>query len=70
MKWKKTGKWCAHSNTTPAYTVAKFMVEHDERYRASFKGEQIGQIVSSARDAQRICENHMLITKEAKEIDG
>lgn len=70
MKWAKTGAWVARSNTMPAYTVAKFMDEGEAKYRASFRGEFIGGTVDSAKKAQQLCENHHLITQEAKEIDG
>lgn len=70
MRWSKPGKWAVHSDTMPAYTVGSFIVDGAARYRASFNGEQIGQIVESAREAKRICEQHNLITKEAKDING
>jgi hypothetical protein len=61
MKWAKQSAYLAISNTLPAYKVAKFIVDGAPLYRASVGGEFIGQVCSSPKDAQAICDNHLAI---------
>ena len=69
MKWAKQGDYLAITNTVPAYKVARYSFDKgDYRYRASFKGEFIGVVTGSPKEAQQICERHHMLTKEAKEL--
>lgn len=69
MKWAKQGENLAITNTVPAYKVARFSFDRaDYRYRASFKGEFIGVVTKTPKEAQKICERHHTINKEAQEL--
>jgi hypothetical protein len=68
MKWAKQSSYLAISNTLPAYKVAKFIVDGSPLYRASVSGEFIGQVCSAPKEAQAICENHLAIMGEDREV--
>lgn len=68
MKWNRESADRLTSDTMPAYKVVRFRIDEQKLFRASFKGEFIGIVTKRARDAQDICENHHLITQEAKEL--
>lgn len=68
MKWERAGANVEVSNTSPAYKIARFMQGDTKLFRASFKGEFIGGVHKRAAEAKSLCENHNMITQEAKEL--
>lgn len=68
MKWAKQSAYVALSNTLPAFKVAKFVIDGAAKYRASVRGEFIGQVCDSPKAAQTICENHLAIVGPDKEV--
>lgn len=60
MKWRKESEHLAISDA--GYKVAKFKVEWDTVYRASFRGQFIGPVKDDPKEAQQVCENHWQIT--------
>lgn len=67
MKWAKRSECIAVSDSNPSYKVAKFTVDGQAKYRASVRGEFIGRVCDDAKEAQTICENHLLIMGEDME---
>lgn len=68
MKWAKQSEFVALSNTTPTYKVAKFVVDGAALYRASVRGEFIGRVCDDPKEAQAICERHLMIMGEEKDV--
>lgn len=68
MKWAKQSEFVALSNTTPTYKVAKFVVDGRPLYRASVRGEFIGRVCDDPKEAQAICERHLMIVGQEKEV--
>ncbi len=62
MKWREEGQWLAISDK--GYRVAKFMVGSKTIYRASIRGEFIGETKETFNEAREICENHLAIMGE------
>lgn len=59
MKWREEGQWLAISDK--GYRVAKFIVGSETIYRASIRGEFIGEPKSTFNEAHSICDNHLAI---------
>ena len=68
MKWQKQSAHLAISDSRPSYKVARFVIDGHAQYRASVHGEFIGRVCSDPKDAQAICENHLLIMGEEREV--
>jgi hypothetical protein len=51
------------------YKVAKFKVEWDTVYRASFRGQFIGQVKDDPQEARDVCENHWQITGQFEKLE-
>lgn len=68
MKWAKQSEYVAFSDSRPVYRVAKFKVDGAELYRASVRGEFIGKVCDDPKEAQAICERHLMIMGEEKEV--
>ncbi len=62
MKWREEGQWLAVSDK--AYKVAKFIVGSQTIYRASIRGEFIGEPKGTFNEAREICENNLAIMGE------
>ncbi len=62
MKWREEGQWLAISDK--GYKVAKFIVGSQTIYRASIRGEFIGQPKETFNEALEICENNLAIMGE------
>lgn len=59
MKWREEGQWLAVSDC--GYRVAKFVVGKEKIYRASIRGEFIGEPKGSFDECKQICENNLQI---------
>ncbi|WP_462383345.1 hypothetical protein [Pseudomonas sp. Marseille-QA0892] len=59
MKWREETRWLAVSDM--GYKVARFVVGDESQYRASIRGEFIGEVVQSFAEAKAICERHLQI---------
>lgn len=68
MKWAKQSQRVAISDSRPVYRVAQFTVAGVHSYRASVGGEFIGQVCSDPKEAQAICERHLMIMGEEKAV--
>lgn len=72
MNWSQASPWLMVGEH--GYKVAKFKAEWETIYRASFRGQFIGSVKGSAKDAQEVCENHWAITgkfeKPAEPVEG
>ncbi len=64
MKWREEGQWLAVSDKT--YKVAKFIVGGQTIYRASIRGEFIGEPKETFNEAREICENNLAIMGEQR----
>ena len=52
------------------YKVARFIVEWEKVYRASFRGQFIGQVKDDPREARQVCENHWQITGQFEKLEN
>lgn len=68
MKWAMHSEYVAYSDSRPSYRVARYVVDGDTRYRASVRSEFIGRVCDTAKEAQAICERHLMIMGEEKEV--
>lgn len=62
MKWREEGQWLAVSDKS--YKVAKFIVGSQTIYRASIRGEFIGEPKETFSEAREIFENNLAIMGE------
>jgi hypothetical protein len=67
VKWRKESENLAISDA--GYKVAKFKVEWDTAYRASFRGQFIGQVKDGPQEARQVCENHWQITGQFEKLE-
>lgn len=68
MRWAKQSEYLAVSDSSPVYRVAKFRVDSELLYRASVRGEFIGRVCDDPKEAQAICERHLMIMGEEKDV--
>jgi hypothetical protein len=68
MKWAMHSEYVAYSDSRPSYRVARYVVDGVSLYRASVRGEFIGRVCDAVKEAQAICERHLLIMGEEKEV--
>jgi hypothetical protein len=68
VKWAKQSEHVAFSDSKPVYKVARFMDGNKANYRASVRGEFIGKVCDDPKEAQAICERHLMIMGEEKEV--
>lgn len=59
MKWREENSWLAISDS--GYRVARFVVGDKSIYRASIRGEFIGEPKGSFEECKQICENNLQI---------
>lgn len=65
MKWRELTPYVAISDN--GYKVAKFTIERESIYRASVRGEFIGEPKSSFDDCRQVCENNYQIMGDCRE---
>lgn len=68
MNWSRTSDYLMVGEH--GYKVAKFKAEWETLYRASFRGQFIGQVKDCAKDAQQVCENHWAISGQFEKPDN
>ncbi len=67
MNWREESEILSISGE--GYKVAKFKVEWDTVYRASFRGQFIGQVKDDPQEARDVCENHWQITGQFEKLE-
>lgn len=68
MKWCRKSENLAISDSNPTYKVAKFVDADGAQYRASVGGEFIGMVCVSAKEAQGICDRHLMLSGGNKAV--
>ena len=67
MNWREESEILSISDQ--GYKVARFIVEWEKVYRASFRGQFIGSVKGSQEEARQVCENHWQITGQFEKLE-
>jgi hypothetical protein len=68
MNWRDESEILSISGE--GYKVARFIVEWEKVYRASFRGQFIGQVKDDHQGARQVCENHWQITGQFEKLEN